>query len=635
MKDKQLIKYLYKTFLENKILSRWLVLIFDLFIVTLSTLISYYITLRIYVSIPNLSSPILYNYLIFTIGITLVYFLLLRTYIGIIRFSTIFEIFKIFSAMFLSSGSIFVYLFILRKSSGSISIGYCISFLLFSLLGLFIFRISVIVTCRYLQNKFSDKITEVFLCGVNQDSISMSQLLNTTQSSYKVKGFIEVGSKSDFSKNTNLPIIKKEVDFFKYNVKNVLFIKKSILIENRKNAEELIKKGINIYVMHDVNIHNLDELMEVSRSIRPIQIEDLLGRPEIDISIDSIFNNINDRVVLVSGAAGSIGSEIVRQLAGFSPKLVICVDQAETPLHELYLEIKKTKLNYSLSVTDITNLNKISDLFNKYKPEIVFHAAAYKHVPLMEQDPTAAIINNVQGTKHMVDLSIKYNVKTFVMISTDKAVNPTNVMGASKRIAEIYTQACALDLGIKQKTNTKFITTRFGNVLGSNGSVIPLFKRQILAGGPITVTHKNITRYFMTIPEACRLVFEASVIGMTGHIYIFDMGKPVLIYDLAKRMIELSGLRPHSDIKIEFTGLRPGEKLYEELLNDSEITEKTNHKKIKVAKVRKYTLIEIIPLIEDLIVKAKNCDVDGLMKLMKFIVPEYVSENSVFKIYDK
>lgn len=630
-----LFRNLYKTFLENRILSRWFVLCIDLLVVTLSTLVSYYITLQIYKSIPSLTPPDLFQYLTFTVGITLVFFLILRTYVGIIRYSTIFEFIRSFGALSLSAVSVFLYLFMLKDSSGSISMGYCLTFLLFSLLGLFMFRVGVIYSYRYLQNKFSNKTTEVFLWGVDEESISMSQFLNATQSNYKVKGFIGIDTNTKFCKNTNLPIIKKGGDYLKYRLKNVLFVDKNALRANQESAEKLIKKGVNIYIMHDVNINNLDELMETSRSIRPIQIEDLLGRPEIGISVDSIFNHVSDKVVLVSGAAGSIGSEIVRQLVGFSPKLVICVDQAETPLHDLSLELQNTGLNFITTITDVRRINKIAKVFEKYNPQIVFHAAAYKHVPLMEKEPCAAIITNVQGTKHMTDLSIKHNVETFVMVSTDKAVNPTNIMGASKRIAEIYTQACALDLGVQQKCKTKFITTRFGNVLGSNGSVIPLFKKQIQAGGPITVTDKNITRYFMTIPEACRLVLESSVIGSSGHIYVFDMGDPVLIYDLAKKMIELSGLRPHKDIKIEFSGLRPGEKLYEELLNDSEITEGTNHHKIKVAQVRKYALNEVTPWIDELILMAQSYEVDNLVKQMKFIVPEYVSQNSEYSIYDK
>lgn len=629
MNKTNLQKNLFKTFLENRILSRWFVLFIDLTIVTVSTFFSYLITLQIYKSIPGLTPPVLHKYLIFTVGCTFVFFLLLKTYIGIIRYSTVFEFMRCFTALFLSVVCVFFYLFLLKGSSGSISLGYCLTFLLFSLLGLFLFRIFVISSYRYLKRKYSDKIIEVFLWGVDENTISMSNVLNSSQSGYKVKGLIEDGHYSKLGKNTNLPIVTK-----KYRVKNVLFLSERTLKDNQSVAEELIKRGVHLYIMQDVNINNLDELKEASNTIRPIQIEDLLGRPEIKISKDFIRQNVSNKTILVTGAAGSIGSEIVRQLAKFDPKLVLCLDQAETPLHALSLELENSSLNHKLIVADIRNYNKLKVVFEELKPDIVYHAAAYKHVPLMEKEPSEAIITNVQGTKYMVNLSIKYNVEMFVMISTDKAVNPTNIMGASKRIAEIYVQTCALDPEVQKKARTKFVTTRFGNVLGSNGSVIPLFKEQIAKGGPIKVTHKDITRYFMTIPEACRLVLEASVIGSSGYIYIFDMGEPVRIYDLAKKMIELAGLKLDEDIKIEFSGLRPGEKLYEELLNNSELTEETSHHKIKVAKVRQYNLGEVAPKLDHLIFLAKECDTDSLVRCMKDLVPEFKSQNSVYEIFD-
>lgn len=634
MNKTNLQQNLFNTFLENRILSRWFVLFIDLSIVTISTFISYLITLQIYKSIPGITPPVLYKYLIFTVGCTFFFFLMLKTYVGIIRYSTVFEFMRCFTALFLSVVCVFFYLFLFKGSSGSISLGYCLTFLLFSLLGLFLFRIFVISSYRYLKRKYSDKIIEVFLWGVDENTISMSHVLNSSQSGYKVKGLIEDGHYSKLSKNTNLPIVTKYFHITKYRVKNVLFLSERTLKDNQSVAEELIKRGFHLYIMQDVNINNLDELKEASNTIRPIQIEDLLGRPEIKISKDFIRQNVSNKTILVTGAAGSIGSEIVRQLAKFDPKLVLCLDQAETPLHALSLELENSSLNHELIVADIRNYNKLKVVFEELKPDIVYHAAAYKHVPLMEKEPSEAIITNVQGTKYMVNLSIKYNVEMFVMISTDKAVNPTNIMGASKRIAEIYVQTCALDPEVQKKARTKFVTTRFGNVLGSNGSVIPLFKEQIAKGGPIKVTHKDITRYFMTIPEACRLVLEASVIGSSGYIYIFDMGEPVRIYDLAKKMIELAGLKLDEDIKIEFSGLRPGEKLYEELLNNSELTEETSHHKIKVAKVRQYNLGEIAPKLDHLIFLAKECDTDSLVRSMKDLVPEFKSQNSVYEIFD-
>lgn len=335
----------------------------------------------------------------------------------------------------------------------------------------------------------------------------------------------------------------------------------------------------------------------------------------------------------MSGAAGSIGSEIVRQLSFFKPKLVICLDQAETPLHALGLELSKTNLHFESVIGDVRNRNRLARIFEKYNPNIVYHAAAYKHVPLMEIDSLEAIETNVKGTINMVELSVQNNVDMFVLISTDKAVNPTNIMGATKRIAEIYVQNKILDIE-KQSEITKFVTTRFGNVLGSNGSVVPLFKKQLASGGPITVTHKDITRYFMTIPEACRLVLEASYIGKSGYVYVFDMGEPVKIYDLAVRMIELTGLKANVDVEIEFSGLRPGEKLYEELLNDSELTEETSHPKIKIAKVSVDHTLDIVDRISSLILYAENGETDKAIRLMKLIVPEFISQDSKYEVYD-
>ena len=386
-----------------------------------------------------------------------------------------------------------------------------------------------------------------------------------------------------------------------------------------------------------------------STQIQNINIEDLLNRKTIQIDAEGIQQQLNQKRILITGAAGSIGSEIVRQLMKFETSLIILNDQSETALHDLYLELGDSHQvkNFHAFIGDVRDKKRMEHLFETYKPHYVYHAAAYKHVPLMEDNASEAVKTNVFGTKTIADLAVKYAVQKFVMISTDKAVNPTNVMGASKRIAEIYVQSLNKSISNKEfnftnglshlnanRSNTRFITTRFGNVLGSNGSVIPRFRQQIEKGGPVTVTHPEITRYFMTIPEACRLVLEAGCMGKGGEIFIFDMGKSVKIVELAKRMIRLAGLVPNQDVKIEYTGLRPGEKLFEELLNDHENTLPTHHEKIMIGTVREYLFNEIEGQIYTLINHAKNNDDMQVVKFMKQIVHEFKSKNSVFEELD-
>jgi FlaA1/EpsC-like NDP-sugar epimerase len=365
------------------------------------------------------------------------------------------------------------------------------------------------------------------------------------------------------------------------------------------------------------------------KQIKKIKIEDLLERDEIVLDKEKTYEQLYGKTILVTGAAGSIGSELVRQIIGFKPKKIVLLDQAESAIYDLVNELKEyDQTTFEEVIADIRNQERMENVFNHFKPQIVYHAAAYKHVPLMEMNPSEAISTNVGGTKIVADLAVKYNADRFVLVSTDKAVNPTSVMGASKRAAEIYTQA------VGKNSKTKFITTRFGNVLGSNGSVIPLFKNQIEKGGPLTITHPEITRYFMTIPEACQLVLEAGCMGNGGEIFIFDMGESVKIVDLASKMIRLSGLTIGKDIEIVFTGLRPGEKLYEELLNNSENTIPTHNKQIMIAKVEPYELKQIEPEISKLIELFYTQDNVKIVSQLKAIVPEYLSNNSIFETLD-
>jgi len=410
------------------------------------------------------------------------------------------------------------------------------------------------------------------------------------------------------------------------------------LIVAIKNPNNIYKrKVIDICLKHNVEVLNVPDPKHwingefSTGQIKPIKIENLLGREPIKLDLDLLHDEFRGKTILVTGAAGSIGSEIVRQLTYYNPTKIILLDQAESPLYDLQMELKeKNRLHLTETVIgDIRNKKRLENLFKSFQPQIIFHAAAYKHVPLMEENPSEAILTNIQGSKHLIDLAIEYNVEKFVQVSTDKAVNPTNVMGCSKRIAEIYAQS------INTNSATKFITTRFGNVLGSNGSVIPLFKRQIEAGGPLTVTDKKITRFFMTIPEACQLVLEAGLLGNGGEIFVFDMGESVKIYDLALKMIKLSGLEVNKDIEIKVTGLRPGEKLYEELLANEENTIPTHHPQILKAKVRTYNFDDVLNDINELTAMFNSQNNTAIVSKMKKIVPEFISNNSEYSKLDK
>lgn len=424
--------------------------------------------------------------------------------------------------------------------------------------------------------------------------------------------------------------------FYKHNYSSIIF--------QQTQFTNLSNDLINIFIKSNIKLLTLNKIKEfnpidskISQQIKSIKIEDLLGRHEINIDQQNIKNFISSKTVLISGATGSIGSEIVKSVLEMNAKKVILIDQAETPMHNLQLEILKKypKDRVEICIADTKDINRIEGIFALYKPDIVFHAATYKHVPMMENNPSEAILTYVSGTHNLANLSIKYGIDKFVLVSTDKAVNPTKIMGASKRLAEIYVQSLNYSVNNVQNRQTKFITTRFGNVLGSNGSVIPLYRQQIENREPLTITNKEIIRYFMTIHEACSLVIEAAYMGKGGEIFVFDMGKPIKIHDLAKQIIALAGLKVDDDIKIIETGLRPGEKLYDELLNDNEKNIETSHDKIMITKVRNYNFKDIEYLINNIVDNAKKDNIHDMMYELKTLIPEHVSANSEYESIDK
>ncbi|WP_298881782.1 nucleoside-diphosphate sugar epimerase/dehydratase [uncultured Polaribacter sp.] len=619
----------------SKYASKWLVLIIDLSLVIISFFLAYFI--RFNVSF-NFDFSNLINQLPFVLFIALISFFIVGSYKSIIRHTGVRDAFNVFIASTLLGGLMsfavtFNALFKIIDSfyipKSIIVIHYLVTTLVL-ILTRFIFKAFFEVLSTEL-----DSIHNVLIYGAGDSGIiAFSALNRDKKNNYDIVGFIDdnkskIGKKIDRVKIYNPSLITKKF-IEKHSIDEVIISIQNIK-PNRLLAitDKFIELGVEVKIVPPLSKWIDGDLN--ANQIRQIKIEDLLDRAPIIIDNPIVQREVSNKVILVSGAAGSIGSEISRQLSLYDCKLIVLIDQAESPLYDLQQElIQKGITNFVAIVSDVRDRFKVERIFKKYKPQRVFHAAAYKHVPLMEKSPYEAIKVNVLGTKNLADLSIENNIERFVMVSTDKAVNPTNVMGASKRIAELYISCLS-----KKSHKTKFTTTRFGNVLGSNGSVIPLFKRQIENGGPLTVTHKKITRYFMTIPEACSLVLEAGTMGKGGEIYIFDMGKSVKIFEIAKRMIHLSGLKYPEDIDIKITGLRPGEKLYEELLADGENTTKTYHEKIMIAKTQDLDHSIVKVRIDDLSLNFNKLNNSDLVKLMKELLPEYVSNNSEFEILDK
>jgi FlaA1/EpsC-like NDP-sugar epimerase len=478
----------------------------------------------------------------------------------------------------------------------------------------------------------------VLIYGSDANAISVANALKTEKPArFKIVGFVDKQKKNSSKRVLNLPILNlnKKIPVLLRTVEAeaLILADKSLTKEEKLSiVDDCLEFNYKVYTVPLIS--DWEDRNEISKKVKNFQIQDLLERKPIVLDNKLISQQITGKTILITGAAGSIGSEIARQVLSFNPRKVIILDQAETPLHHLTLELNQiiTKAKIRTIISDIRNKSSINEVFEKYKPNVVFHAAAYKHVPLMEDNPAQAIFVNVKGTKNLADLSCQYNIESFVMVSTDKAVNPSNVMGASKRIAEKYVQS--LHKKQSKHYNTKFITTRFGNVLGSNGSVVPLFTQQIANGGPLTITHPEIIRYFMTIPEACQLVLEAGAMGKGGEIFIFDMGKPVKIIDLAKKMIRLAGFTPDKEIKIEIVGLRPGEKLYEELLNDNSKTLPTHHEKITIAQEEMEDFENISEMIDNLVLISNQFSNNEIVSKMKIIVPEFKSMNSDFECLD-
>lgn len=628
---------IFHRYLSAKVLPIWTILLIDVLIIVVSSLLAY--ALRYDFRSIFLESSTIDKTIVWTVIVNLVFFRVFRTYSNVLRFSSFIDIMRIFVSLTVSYALLMIssvllasYLDIRLAPVSVLFMAYIISFAIMSCS-------RIVVKMFYeLLNFDGSHSANVFIYGAKEAGVNIAKALRVNlRNHYRLRGFI-----ADEPELINKVMMGVKVFPNDESLIDVLNDRDvhTIIISPAK-MEELKKSDMaDRLLAHNIKLMTAPPLSEWSgqtlnrTQLKEIQIEDLLQRDPIEIDIHKVASHLEGKRVMITGAAGSIGSEIMRQVTSFNPYKLILVDQAETPLHDIRLELQDRwrDIDAETIIADISNATRMEDIFKEYQPQYIFHAAAYKHVPMMEDNVSESIQINVFGTRTLADLAVKYGAEKFVMISTDKAVNPTNVMGCSKRICEIYVQSLAKKLQEKGGHVTQFITTRFGNVLGSNGSVIPRFRDQIQRGGPVTVTHPEIIRYFMTIPEACRLVLEAGSMGNGGEIYIFDMGKPVKIVDLAKRMISLSG---RTDVKIEFTGLRHGEKLYEELLNVKELTKPTYHEKIMIATVREYDYDEVKQRIQKLIEVSYTYDQMQIVAAMKDIVPEFISKNSCFEALDK
>nr|WP_315174851.1 nucleoside-diphosphate sugar epimerase/dehydratase [uncultured Flavobacterium sp.] len=609
--------------------------------------VSFFFTVLIFkgTGLEYIVTPHYFIYISLLMGVNVFFFWLFRTYSGIIRHSSYIDAVKL---LFSQLAVLVVFLianFFYEISTGEKAILNTALFIniVLSFCGLFLYRVVVKQTFElYFSDKGTNKLIRTIIYGTDANAISVANALKfETPTRFKIVGFVDKNNLNSNKRMLDLPILvqKKKLPTLMRSVgaEAIIIADKSLTKEEQLLiVDKCLEYNYRVYTVPLIS--NWENQKEISDKVKNIQIEDLLERNPIILDNKMISKDLKEKTIMITGAAGSIGSEIVRQVISFKPEAIVLVDQAETPLHQLTLElgeiVTESKL-YSV-IADVRNKEVMKRVFKEHQPQVVYHAAAYKHVPLMEENPAQAIQTNVEGTKNVADLACEFRTKKFVMVSTDKAVNPSNVMGASKRIAEKYVQSLQLR-SIKENNGkgTKFITTRFGNVLGSNGSVVPLFTKQIAAGGPVTITHQDIIRYFMTIPEACQLVLEAGSMGKGGEIYIFDMGKPVKIIDLARKMIKLAGFIPDKDIPIKIVGLRPGEKLYEELLNDTSKTIPTYHEKIMIAEEIQEEFENLHIEIEELIGMSPFFANDDIVGKMKKIVPEFKSMNSTYQFLDK
>ena len=625
----------FRRIFSSKILPSWMIFFFDAIIIAASVVFAYFVRFPLSEVIKMGSAPWLA--IVVVTVVYLLFFKLFRTYSNILRLSSFVDVMHIFVASTLAFlccvilAVLWIPVFGTRLTNIAVLIiSYVVGFMILATS-----RMVIKMLYDYFKQNKQD-MQNTYIYGTDTGIDIAKSLRSEADSRFRIVGFISDNPDviGKVMMGVNVYANDGEIpERIRRDRVTALIVSpaKAKKLKDSDLADRMFREGVKIFIAPEVS-DDWDPAVQ-KQVVKEVQIEDLLGRDPIKINLQEIALHLEGKRVLITGAAGSIGSEIMRQVAMFNPYQLILIDSAETPLHDIRLELKNrwSELEAHTLVANVTNQSRMEAIFAEFRPEYVFHAAAYKHVPMMEDNVSEAIQNNVLGTRVVADLAVKYKVARFVMVSTDKAVNPSNVMGCSKRICEIYVQALARKVQKEGSAPTQFITTRFGNVLGSNGSVIPLFRRQIAAGGPVTVTHPEIIRYFMTIPEACQLVLEAGSMGRSGEIYIFDMGQPVKIADLAKKMIQLSG---RTDVKIEYTGLRHGEKLYEELLATRENTKPTTHDKIMIASVREYDYEDVSDDIDNIIQSSFQADPMVMVAKMKDLVPEFKSLNSRYSALD-